>query len=428
VTRTRTTNDDTYVLRDPFVLDEQGSFSGPVDIAVAHGWIVAVGPDLPSDGAPSIDCADLWVMPGVFDCHDHVALSSLDPMELLRTPVTQWSLETAQNLRRTLEAGVTYVRDASGADAGMRTAVERGYVPGPELSLSVVALSETGGHMDGFLPGPGLELSSEYTVPDYPGRPPYRVDGPEEMRRAVRELVRAGADWIKLCTTGGVLSIHDDPLEPQFTVEEIAMAVHEATRRGKGVMVHALGGEGLDNAVAAGVRSVEHGIFLSEEQAAAMAAAGCYLVPTLAILDHVLAWARDGQLPPHATEKAMELEGQLGVAVAVARAHGVPIAMGTDFMHRDEHGGNLVELPLMRRAGLTVEETLLAATAGGAELCGVADRLGRIAPGRRFDAIVVEEDPGDLSMFASPDAVKAVFQAGRLVRPYERFGSPAGVP
>ena len=163
--------DDTYVLRGPYVLDEQGSFSGPVDIVVERGWIVDVGTDVTAPPAPSIDFAGVWVMPGVFDCHAHVALSSFDPMELLRTPVTQWSLETARNLRRTLECGVTFVRDASGADAGMRTAVERGYVPGPELSVSVVALSETGGHMDGFLPGPGLELSSEYTSPITPAGP-----------------------------------------------------------------------------------------------------------------------------------------------------------------------------------------------------------------------------------------------------------------
>ena len=412
---------DTFVLHGPYVLDEAGSFSGPVDVAVSGGWIVDVGRDVRLDGAPRVDFAGLWLMPGVFDCHAHVALSSLDPMELMSTPVTQWSLEAARNLRRTLACGVTFVRDASGADAGMRTAVERGYVAGPELSVSVVALSETGGHMDGFLPGPGLEMSSEYTVPDYPGRPPYRVDGPEEMRRAVRELLRAGADWIKLCTTGGVLSVHDDALEPQFTVEEIEMAVGEAARRGKGVMVHALGGDGLDHAVAAGVRSVEHGIHLTEAQAVAMAEAGCFLVPTLAILEDVLAWAGGGSLSAPAAAKAAALEGQVGAAVAIAKAHGVRIALGTDLMHRDQHGTNLRELSLMRRAGLSPEEALLAATATGAELCGVADRLGRIAPGRRFDAIVLEADPGDLSLFESPDAVKAVFKAGELVRPYERF-------
>jgi imidazolonepropionase-like amidohydrolase len=411
----------TFVLRGVQALDDEGSFSGPVDIAVRDGWIADVGIDVALDGAPSVDFDGVWLMPGVFDCHDHVALSSFDALELMRTPVTEWALETARNLRRTLECGVTFVRDASGADAGMRAAVDRGYVAGPDLSLSVVAVSETGGHMDGYLPGPGLEIAAEYVIPDYPGRPPYRVDGPEAMRRAVREILRAGADWIKLCTTGGVLSAHDDALEPQFTVEEIAMAVHEAARRGKGVMVHALGGEGLDNAIAAGVRSVEHGIYLTEPQAQAMARTGCYLVPTLAILEDVLDWAGRGLLPDYAARKADLLQGRIGEAVAMARAHGVPIALGTDFMHRDEHGGNLRELALMRRAGLTAEEALLAATAAGAELCGVADRLGRIAPGLRFDAIVLEQDPGDLSIFASPHAVKAVFKAGRLVQPYERW-------
>jgi imidazolonepropionase-like amidohydrolase len=407
---------DTFVLRGPHVLDEQGSFSGPLDVAVEDGWIAAVGPNLSRGDGPDLDLAGAWLMPGVFDCHDHVALSSIEPMELLQTPITQWTLETARNLRRTLECGVTYVRDASGADAGIRTSVERGYVPGPELSVSVVALTETGGHLDGFLAGPGLEMPAEYAIPDYPGRPPYRVDGPEEMRAAVRQLLRAGADWIKLCTTGGVLSAHDEALEPQFTPAEIQMAVQEAARRGRGVMVHALGGEGLDNAIAAGVRSIEHGIHLTESQADAMAKAGCHLVPTLAILEDVLAWAAAGKLPAYAAEKAALLEGRVGAAVAVARAHDVPIALGTDFLHRDEHGGNLRELALMRRAGLTPEETLLAATANGARLCGVSERLGRIVPGLRFDAIVLEEDPGDLTLFESPDAVKAVFKAGRLVR------------
>jgi imidazolonepropionase-like amidohydrolase len=307
----------------------------------------------------------------------------------------------------------------------MRAAVQRGDVPGPELAISVVALSETGGHLDGFLPGPGFEIAADYVIPDYHGRPPYRVDGPDEMRRTVRETLRAGADWIKLCTTGGVLSPFDDALEPQFTPEEIEMAVFEAARRGKGVMVHAFGGEGLDNAVAAGVRSVEHGVFLTEAQADAMAKTGCYLVPTLAVLEDVIAWGRKGMMPPYAIEKAKGLEGLLGEAVKVARDHGVRMATGTDFIERDQHGGNLRELTLMRRAGLSPEETLLAATVGGAELCGVADRLGRIAAGYRFDAIVLEQDPGDLSLFESRDAVKMVFQGGTAVGPYERLAALA---
>jgi imidazolonepropionase-like amidohydrolase len=392
-----------------------------VDIAVADGRVTAVEPNADLDDATSVDFEGLWVMPGVFDCHDHVTLSSIEAIELLRTPVTQWALETARNLRRTLEGGVTFVRDACGADVGMREAVERGLVPGPRLQVSVVALSQTGGHLDGFLPGPGAEITADYVIPDYPGRPPYLVDGIDDMRRAVRTVLRTGADWVKLCTTGGILSAHDEAEVAQFTLEEIQVAVFEAERRGRGVMVHAFGGEGLDNAVEAGVRSVEHGVYLTEQQAARMAAAGCWLVPTLAILRDVILWAEAGVLPPYATRKGLELKERIGGAVAIAREHGVPIALGTDYVSRDQHGRNLEEITLMHEAGLSVEEALLAATIRGAELCGVAEDHGRIAPGYVFDAIVLDEDPGDLALFAQDGCVKGVFKHGAPVVAHPRF-------
>lgn len=410
-----------FVLRGANALDESGGFTGPVDIAVAEGRVVAVEPRVSPADAPSVDFADLWVLPGVFDCHDHVALSSLDALELLRTPVTQWTLEAAQNLGRTLEGGVTFVRDAAGADAGMREAIERGYVQGPRLQVSVVAVSQTGGHLDGFLPGPGAEISADYVIPDYPGRPPYRVDGVDEMRRAVRTILRSGADWIKLCTTGGVLSAHDDGDVAELTLEEIQVAVFEAERKGKGVMVHAFGGEGLDNAVQAGVRSVEHGIYLSDEQATRMAASGCWLVPTLAILRDVILWAEAGLLPAYAVRKALALKERIGGAVRIAREHGVSIALGTDYVSREQHGRNLEEITLLHEAGLTTEEALLAATIRGAELCGVAQDYGRVAPGYVFDAIVLDEDPGDLTLFARSDCVKGVFKNGVPVVAHPRI-------
>jgi imidazolonepropionase-like amidohydrolase len=416
-----------YVLRHANVLEEDGGFGGPVDVVVEHGTIVAVEADASAPGAVSVDCDGLWVMPGVFDCHDHVAFSSFDQSELLRMPITQWALEAGRNLRRTLECGVTFVRDAAAADAGMREAVDRGIVAGPRLQISVVGLSETGGHWDGFLRGPGLELSADFTMPDYPGRPPYLVDGPDEMRRVVRQVLRAGADWIKICTTGGVASPYDDGELPQFTPAEIAVAVEEAGRKGKGVMSHAFGGEGIDNAVAAGVRSIEHGIFLTEEQAARMAAAGTWLVPTLAILRDIVQWAEEdpGSMPEYATRKALALKERLGTAVAIAREAGVRMAIGTDFVHRDQHGRNLEELVLMHAAGLTVEETLLAATIRGAELCGVADTYGRIAPGFAFDAIVLDVDPSDIGVFGRPESVTGVFKGGVPVVSHERFAAAA---
>jgi imidazolonepropionase-like amidohydrolase len=404
------------VLRDANVLDEAGGFSGPLDVVVEDGVITAVEGDAraPED-AVECDFGELWLMPGMVDCHLHVSFSFLELERLLRMSVTEWAFAAARNLRATLEGGVTLVRDAGGADAGMRTAIERGDVPGPQLQVSVVALSQTGGHIDGFLPGPALEISADYVIPDWPGRPPVVVDGADEMRKAVRQVLRAGGDWIKLCTTGGVLSAHDDGDVAEFTLEEIQVAVFESARKGKAVMSHAFGGEGIDNAVKAGVRSIEHGIFLTEEQAAEMALADCWLVPTLAISRDIIAWAKAGLVPDYAVRKALALEPRIGDAVHVAREAGVKIALGTDYVTREQHGRNLEEILLVHQAGLTVAESLLAATQGGAELLGVGDRYGRIASGFVFDAIVLDEDPSDLAVFGRPGAAKGVFKDGELV-------------
>ena len=417
-----------FVLRAVNVLDESGGFTGPLDVAVHEGRIAAVGRDvaLPMDDALEHDAADLWLMPGVFDCHVHPAFSSLDQLELLETPITAWTLEAARNLRRTLECGVTFVRDAAGIDAGIRDAVARGVVPGPRIQTSVVALSETGGHFDGFLTGPGVDSSAGYTIPEYPGRPPFIVDGVDEMRRAVRHILRAGADWIKLCATGGIASPFDEGDEPQFTLAEIEAAVEEAARKGKGVMAHAFGGQGLDDAVAAGVRSIEHGLLLTEEQATRMAASATWLVPTLSVIADVIRWADEpGRMPESHVRKVRAIQPRIGNAVRIAYEHGVKLALGTDFIERTQHGRNLEELVLMHEAGLPAAETLLAATIRGAELCGVADRYGRIAPGYVFDAIVLDEDPSDISVFGRRDAVTGVFKGGAVVVEHPRLAARA---
>jgi imidazolonepropionase-like amidohydrolase len=415
-----------FVLREASVLDEAGGFGGPVDVRVAGGRIAAVGERLPVGDDPSVDCSGLFLSPGIFDCHLHVALSMLDIGEALSTPVTQWALEAARNARRTLEAGVTFVRDLAGADAGIRDSIARGYVPGPTLQVSVVLISQTGGHGDGFLAGPGLELAPGFILPDYPGKPPFVVDGADEMRRAVRAVLRAGGDWVKVATTGGLFSDHDHPLVADLTLEEIGVAVFEAGRKGKGVAAHAYGGEGLDNAVQAGVRSVEHGGFLTEEQAVRMAESGCWLVPTLSAMRDTLRWAESGTLDPVKSQKILDLGLELGGCVRLAKEHGVRMAIGTDYISRDQHGRNLEEIALMRQAGLTPEEALLAATIRGAELCGVDGEYGRIAPGFVFDAILLDEDPGDLSCFLEPGAVTGVFRSGVPVVAHERLAGSVG--
>jgi imidazolonepropionase-like amidohydrolase len=406
------------VLRGAQVLDEGGGFTEPLDVHVQDGRVERLGANLDAPGAVDVDCAGLWLLPGIFDCHDHVTLSTVAMLEILETPASQWALESARNARRTLEAGVTFVRDLAGADRGIRDALALGIVPGPHLQISVTLICQTGGHGDAYLRGAALETS---LTPESPGRPPYRVDGADSMRAAVRATLRAGADWIKLATTGGLVSEHDEPLVPELTREEIEVAVFEAGRKGKHVAAHAYGGEGLTNAVEAGVRSIEHGGFLTEEQARLMVDRGCYLVPTLSAMRDCLRWAEEGALTPTQCRKILDLGLDLGECVRVAKEHGVQLASGTDYISRNQHGNNLEELSLMREAGLTPEEALLAATVGGAELCGVAYDRGRIAPGSVFDAIVLDADPGDLSVFRNPEAVTGVFQAGRAVVPHERL-------
>jgi imidazolonepropionase-like amidohydrolase len=419
--------DRSFVLRGAAVLDESCGFSGPLDVHVIDGVVAAVGRDLPVNDALDLDFSGLWLMPGVFDCHLHVALSSLNLGETLSTPVTRWAIEAASNARRTLEAGVTFVRDLGGADRGIRDALAAGLALGPTMQVSVVLISQTGGHGDGFLAGAGLEISPGYLFPDYPGKPAHLVDGPDAMRRTVRAVLRAGADCIKIATTGGLASDHDQPLVAELTPEEIAVAVYEAGRKGKPVAAHAYGGEGISNAVRAGVRSIEHGGFLTEEQAAEMAAAGCWLVPTLSAMRDALRWAEEGRLTPAQCQKVLGFGLDLGEAVRIATEYGVQLAAGTDYISREQHGQNLEEIRLMREAGLTVEEALRAATVGGAELCGIADRCGRIAPGFIADLVVLDEDPRDLSTFGSPGLVTGVFKAGAAVVPHARLAEQIGV-
>jgi imidazolonepropionase-like amidohydrolase len=404
------------------VLDESGGFTGPCDVAVDDGVVVATGRNLARGSAQEYDFRGLWLMPGMFDCHVHVVATSLDTMELLRTPLSERVLEAGSILQRILRGGVTYARDAGGADSGFRRAVDRGYVRGPHLQVSVTPISQTGGHFDGFIAGPAWDSSAGYQFPDFPGRPPVLVDGTDEMRKAVRMRLRAGADWIKLTTTGGIMSAYGSGTSPEFGYDEIATAVHEAGRKGKHVMVHCFGGPALTDSVRAGARSIEHGFFLTEADAHLMAARGTWLVPTLSILSDVLKWAEEGRLPAYAAKKTRELGAQLGESVKVAREYGVKIALGTDFISREQHGHNLGEIALVADAGLTPQEALLAATRNGADLLRVGDRYGRIERGYVFDALVLDKDPSNLQ-FARTGSIAGVFKAGSPVVRHPRMES-----
>ncbi|PSK99100.1 imidazolonepropionase-like amidohydrolase [Haloactinopolyspora alba] len=384
------------------VFDGTGAPPRRADVAVQEGRIVAVGSGL--DGDVAVDATGMTVLPGLIDCHVHVMISGVELMAHLERPFSYAFYAAIGNLAATLDRGVTTVRDAGGADLGVKKAVEDGLVEGPRLRTAVSILGQTGGHTDGWHPS-GIDVP--LFVP-HPGRPDPVVDGPDEMRRRVRQLIRAGADVIKICTSGGVVSPRDDPRHPQFGPDELAVCTAEAAAAGIFVMAHAQGAAGIKNAVRAGVRSVEHGMYLDDEAIEMMLEAGTFLVPTLVAPHWVIEAADAGAaISEVVVAKAREVAQIHQESVSRAVAAGVPIAMGTD-SGVGPHGQNLRELELMRRAGMQPAAVLAAATSAAARLIGVADELGTVEPGNRADLVLVGGDPYD---FAALEAnIRAVYK------------------
>lgn len=396
------------VLSGGRLFDGTGSAIADADVAIADGMIANVGPGL--DGDEQVDISGLTVLPGLFDCHVHVMVSGIDLARRMARPFSYQFFEAAANLATTLDCGITTVRDAGGADLGVQRAVEDGLIDGPRMQISVSALSQTGGHGDGWLPS-GM---TTYLMTPHPGRPPGLVDGPEEMRKRVREIIRAGANVIKVHTSGGVLSPRDSPKHAQFRPDELAALMAEATAVGLPVMAHAQAADGIKNAVRAGVRSIEHGIYLDDEAIDLMLSNGTWLVPTLVAPHSVVHAASAGrQLHEGVLEKAKAVIAAHASAFARAAAAGVKIAMGTD-TGVGPHGTNLDELPLMAAGGMTPAQVLTATTKSAADLMGIGDETGTVMPGKRADLVVLAGDPFDLANLKSN--IRAVYQGGRKVR------------
>ncbi|MGW0835958.1 amidohydrolase family protein [Streptomyces prunicolor] len=385
------------------LFDGTGAAPAPADVVVSDGRIVDVGTGL--DGDTQVDCTGRTLLPGLFDCHVHLTLNGIGLLGALQKPFSYQFYEAAVNLRRTLEAGITTVRDAAGADLGIKQAVEDGLLTGPRVQISIGLITQTGGHGDPWMPS---GQCAGLAVP-HPGRPPAMADGPDEMRRTARTLLRAGAEVLKVCTTGGVLSPRDDPRHSQFTPEELDILVTEATAQGRYVMAHAQGADGIKNAVRAGIRSIEHGIYLDDEAIDLMLQHDTWLVPTLIAPVSVIRAAESGiQIPEAMLRKAKEVTEAHANSVRRAAEAGVRIAMGTD-SGIGPHGSNLDELPLMQSCGMTPAEVLAATTSSAARLLGYDD-LGTVEPGNRADLVLVEGDALDLA--ALPGNITEVWKDG----------------
>src|SRR3954469_17099838 len=389
------------------VFDGTGSPAAHADVAVAEGRIVEVGSGL--DGDEAVDCTGATVLPGLFDCHVHVMMSGVDTLRHLQTPFSYAFFEAVHNLRRTLALGITHVRDAGGAHLGVAEAVRTGLIAGPRMQIAISMLSQTGGHGDGWhVCGADVPL-----MPPHPGRPDTIVDGPDEMRRTVRELLRAGADVLKVATSGGVLSARDDPQHPHFRKAELDVLVEEAEAAGVAVMAHAQSTAGIKAAGRAGIRSIEHGIFLDEEAIALMLERGTWLVPTLSAPRAVLeAVAGGAALPEAMLAKAVAVQKVHDASVARAAEAGVRIAMGTD-TGVGPHGTNLGELALMAELGMTTDQVWRSTTLEAARLLRVDHGYGSLEPGKVADLVVLDGDPADLADLAG--RVREVHPDGELV-------------
>ena len=373
----------------------------------------ADGIHLPNEPIVEIDAHGGTILPGFIDTHVHLMLEGVNIVRDMTRPFSMRFFNAVRYMKNTLDAGVTSVRDAGGADMGVKQAVETGVVPGPRMQISISVLTITGGHGDGWMRS-GMEFE---LFPAYPGFPECRVDGVDDCRRKVREVLRAGAEIIKICSTGGVLSPTDHPEFTQFSPEELDVIVREAAyRRGAKVMAHAQGAEGIKNAVRAGVHSIEHGIFLDNEAIDLMLKHGTFLVPTLLAPLAVLEAGEKGGMPEYGIRKSREVIEIHSDSIARAHQAGVKIAMGTDAGVMP-HGTNLRELGLMVNIGMTPMQAIVATRKIAAECLGWQDQVGTIEAGKLADIVIVKTNPlQEIRSLEKSDNIMLVMKDGIVVK------------
>jgi imidazolonepropionase-like amidohydrolase len=350
-----------------------------------------------------LDASGRWLIPGVVDCHTHLGWTTFLPEDdddrdedgagataadhpmasAADRPDAALLSRAAPGLAATLRAGVTSVRDAGGAASAIRDALVAGRLVGPQMQTAVATITD--------------ELARD----------------PAALRARVRSLVAEGADWIKVVATGGVMAPDGSEDESPFDERDLRAVVDEAAGLGVRVMVHAWGGDALTHSIAAGVASVEHGMFLTERQADAGAARGVVLVPTLAIYSEVAEMARRGELPERVRARASRVVEAHPRAVRRAVEAGMTVAMGSDFGTTDQHGRNLTEIDHLAAAGLGAAGALVAATQAGARLLGRG--TGVLEPGQVFDAVLLTSDPTDTGVLRDARTVETVFLAGAAV-------------
>ena len=363
-----------------------------VVVLVDGGKIVSVGVELPA-GATVIDLGGRTLLPGFIDCHVHLAGRVIGEGEnwddaAVRDLPQEDAIRGVRNAKATLEAGFTTVRNVGASDfsdIALRNAIRQGVVPGPRIVAAGNSIGITGGHCDtnGYIPGI-LEGGPEQGI----------ADGDDQILKAVRYQVKHGADVIKTCATGGVLSEGDAVGVQQYSDEELKVLVTEAHLTGRKVAAHAHGAAGIKAALRAGVNSIEHGSMTDDEAIALFKSTGAFLVPTLMAQESVDKLAKSGVLKGQRAEKALYIAPLARENVKKAIAAGVKIALGTD-SGVFPHGKNAHEFELMVGFGMKPMDAIVAGTRGAAELLGLDKELGTVEAGKVADLVAVDGNPLD---------------------------------
>src|SRR5258706_3875867 len=387
----------TYVLKAARMFDgKSNTLSTPGLLVVTDGKIAGIGAKaaIPA-GAETIDLGDATLLPGFIDAHTHLTMMYSDDwkqstLDLLQKTIAEQALDASVNARVTLMAGFTTVRDVGSnnyLDVGLRNAIRDGVVPGPRMLVTVHALGSTGGHCDhegGFREGLfGKESNPLDGV----------INGPDQARYAVRLDHKYGADMIKVCATGGVLSLTDDVDTPQLPQEELTAIVDEAHALRRKTAAHAHGAEAAKRAIRAGIDSIEHGSFLDDEALDMMKQRGTYLVPTLMAIQGIQEkFDRGVYMPPAIEAKARAAIAAIHLTFQRALAKGVKIGLGTD-AGVYPHGRNAEEFHQMVDLGMKPVDALKAGNSSDAELLGLADQIGTLEAGKLADIVAVPGDP-----------------------------------
>ena len=379
--------------RDPLLKDAW--------VRVQDDRIVEVASSEPSGGsaATRIDAPDATLLPGLIDCHVHFAMSGgPDWLSEVKEPYATSCWRAAIHARNTLKAGFTTVRTLGGregADPALRDAQAAGIVEGPRIVATNMVVCMTGGH--------GSWIGRE-------------ADGPDEVRKAVREQLKAGADCVKFIATGGVMTPGVLPGSQQLTFEELRAGVEEAHKAGRTTAAHAHGAEGMKAAVLAGIDSIEHGSFMTDEIISLMKERGTFYSATLCSAQGFLD-APEGLVADWAQAKANQVRVALDDAFRRAYAGGVKLVLGTDAgTPFNRHGNNARELALMVKLGVDPLDALRAGTRNGAELLDRLDTVGSIEVGKAADVVLVQGDVvADITRLCEPNHIRMVVQGGRVV-------------